>query len=796
MHYGVASRDETVESGEGHGEASERSGSRHGEVPEPKAMPKPLAKQRSRKIAMETALDMAEAIGNSGASRIATTADSSLNSTETNYFLSRVPMAAVFGISPVPREPLALGDCHWDQLGAGIGAESIVVKNCRNLSNCIPTVTDPCDRRSLQRLLRNLQNLLVNVPSGRPGLWLEAAEQTKAWLADERSQYHFDEPETEGGSTGSEGGEEKNLDDDPEQGHDDDAAGGRGNGGSGSGGAGGDELPQQVAGRRSSSAAASSAADGAADGAATSSGSGTTRAADCSSRTTFPGKRSSWVFSMSLWSNTSYEGPSKNEWYEGEGKFTFPNGVVYVGQFRKGEFHGQGALVYPNGGRYQATWERGYAVEGRYVFNDGLLYEDRNWQYVSQGDRRFYTEVKEGLKPAGETLLTNEKVPPPIPKGTYDYGLQGIVSLKPRHHAMAECWRPMGRLCLRLCLACLCFALRSFVLPRCNDRFPKTRRPVALRSPRLRGDADGAALARWQCFAKIYCINLDDRNMKAKLGAEELEEILVIELKGPADAGAALERWPPPWLDATTEDLVYGGELSAEAVQRLFLPNQQKVWRSSLSEFEGDERSQFLVVEDDCEFVPYFDEEQVQRRLDEASVQRISRNHGLCAREALKVCFPLSWQLDTMLTMHSRLCDPPLWVSEDMQLSYTVKPMSYILWPPLAVQNKRDFRTDVQKDEHPEFLRSNSYEVAPEVLRRPPQRQELVGEDLEARYALVGSWDDWLTFHPFHFSDGPVLAAEVDVPPGAPVEFQVLRDNDWNQRSSVHGDLVMGCHGD
>ena len=27
------------------------------------------------------------------------------------------------------------------------------------------------------------------------------------------------------------------------------------------------------------------------------------------------------------------------------------------------------------------------------------------------------------------------------------------------------------------------------------------------------------------------------------------------------------------------EDLVYGGELSAEAVQRLFLPNQQKVWQ-------------------------------------------------------------------------------------------------------------------------------------------------------------------------------------------------------------------------
>jgi len=30
-----------------------------------------------------------------------------------------------------------------------------------------------------------------------------------------------------------------------------------------------------------------------------------------------------------------------------------------------------------------------------------------------------------------------------------------------------------------------------------------------------------------------------------------------------------------------------------------------------------DNRYRFSEVEDDCEFVPYFDEEQVQRRLDE-----------------------------------------------------------------------------------------------------------------------------------------------------------------------------------
>lgn len=125
---------------------------------------------------------------------------------------------------------------------------------------------------------------------------------------------------------------------------------------------------------------------------------------------------------MSTWSGTTYEGPEKNQWYEGEGKFRFPSGVVYEGQFRKGEFHGEGALVYPNGGRYQAKWERGYAIEGRYIFNDGLLYEDKNWQYVSQGDRRFYTEVLQGLQPAGKTLLTNEATPPTIPSGTYDTG--------------------------------------------------------------------------------------------------------------------------------------------------------------------------------------------------------------------------------------------------------------------------------------------------------------------------------------------------------------------------------------
>jgi len=52
---------------------------------------------------------------------------------------------------------------------------------------------------------------------------------------------------------------------------------------------------------------------------------------------------------MSQWSKSGYDGPKTNGWEQGNGKFTFPNGVVYEGEFDKGEFHGDGTLIYPNG---------------------------------------------------------------------------------------------------------------------------------------------------------------------------------------------------------------------------------------------------------------------------------------------------------------------------------------------------------------------------------------------------------------------------------------------------------------
>jgi hypothetical protein len=83
-------------------------------------------------------------------------------------------------------------------------------------------------------------------------------------------------------------------------------------------------------------------------------------------------------------------------------------------------------LHFDNGAKYEAIWSEGIAVEvnfiflfrafsfsfkilniiylfkGKYIFADGLEYSDKNWEYCDGYDRRFYTEICNGLKPAGK----------------------------------------------------------------------------------------------------------------------------------------------------------------------------------------------------------------------------------------------------------------------------------------------------------------------------------------------------------------------------------------------------------
>uniref|UniRef100_A0A8I6GL84 MORN repeat-containing protein 5 n=2 Tax=Rattus norvegicus TaxID=10116 RepID=A0A8I6GL84_RAT len=107
---------------------------------------------------------------------------------------------------------------------------------------------------------------------------------------------------------------------------------------------------------------------------------------------------------------------------EGNAEYILPTDTRYVGEMKDGMFHGDGTLFFPSGSRFDAIWEKGLVVSGKYTFKDGLQYEDKHWHYCDSYDRRFYTEICYGLKPSGISQLTNMDPPRKIPPGYYDCG--------------------------------------------------------------------------------------------------------------------------------------------------------------------------------------------------------------------------------------------------------------------------------------------------------------------------------------------------------------------------------------
>ncbi|XP_046757792.1 MORN repeat-containing protein 5 isoform X4 [Gallus gallus] len=61
-------------------------------------------------------------------------------------------------------------------------------------------------------------------------------------------------------------------------------------------------------------------------------------------------------------------------------------------------------------------------VAPRGARGDGLEYAAERWDYCDGYDRRFYTEICSGLRPAGISQLTNLDPPRKIPEGCYDCG--------------------------------------------------------------------------------------------------------------------------------------------------------------------------------------------------------------------------------------------------------------------------------------------------------------------------------------------------------------------------------------
>ncbi|KAL8426903.1 hypothetical protein Efla_002511 [Eimeria flavescens] len=126
------------------------------------------------------------------------------------------------------------------------------------------------------------------------------------------------------------------------------------------------------------------------------------------------------------WSGSTLEGLRINGWLEGDARCVLPGGVVYVGQFKGGNFHGKGALLYPAAGVYEAEWEEGRAVRGRFVFSDGLYYQTQQWSYLAASDRRMGEELSRGFD---AQRSTRRHPPTETPQEMYDTG-NGLFNRK------------------------------------------------------------------------------------------------------------------------------------------------------------------------------------------------------------------------------------------------------------------------------------------------------------------------------------------------------------------------------
>jgi len=49
----------------------------------------------------------------------------------------------------------------------------------------------------------------------------------------------------------------------------------------------------------------------------------------------------------------------REEYGEGRGKYTYPHGGKYEGDWRNGKYNGQGTLTFPNGDKYVGEWKNG-----------------------------------------------------------------------------------------------------------------------------------------------------------------------------------------------------------------------------------------------------------------------------------------------------------------------------------------------------------------------------------------------------------------------------------------------------
>lgn len=277
---------------------------------------------------------------------------------------------------------------------------------------------------------------------------------------------------------------------------------------------------------------------------------------------------------------------------------------------------------------------------------------------------------------------------------------------------------------------------------------PTAAATVAVRPQTAQAVAAGSTTLPWQSLQGVYCINLDRRPERWSFMQRQFARLHMPALRWSAVDGRTLD----------VPRLAELGIIAKEALPRYYLPAEQKLFGTDLTDGgigcalshmmiwrDIIERSReapaaagalagtaFLVLEDDCEFLPGFSEDLLTSRLSHVpqdwqlvylggqdllhrqhqyqvaeGVRRLYKGfrettayiiNEAGAKAALEVCVPMHWQIDTHLNDESlrqglRRPGPD-------ETDYTMHPRGYCLWPPLVAQERNAFKTDVQKVEH------------------------------------------------------------------------------------------------
>ena len=113
--------------------------------------------------------------------------------------MDSLAVANYFNIDLFPRDEAAFKDYRWDLVMQGLGLETIIVHNGRDLSHFIAEFFNRVYRASLQRLRQSLQTLTVMFQSHSPQPWIDAAESIRGWLESDRDWYYYAEGSTHHG---------------------------------------------------------------------------------------------------------------------------------------------------------------------------------------------------------------------------------------------------------------------------------------------------------------------------------------------------------------------------------------------------------------------------------------------------------------------------------------------------------------------------------------------------------------------------------------------------------------------